>query len=328
MQDKPSAIDYEIAHTTMGRIRIRIPKIKESPVYTSELEKLIVNHPGITDVRINPTAISVVVSYKPKVISDEAIVPQLHNYIQQAGGVDPATVPFPLPSKTETETSLETEVESSGNSETSLETEVESSGNSETSLETEVESSGNSETSLETETENSGNIETPLETETENSGNIETPLETETENSGNIETPLETETENSRNSETSNLTEEAPQTKGEREEISQANASEVLAEDAVISKESTSESQSSEVSITTIESKEESKEEVEKEAEKKSILRLNQKTLAKRLHISTTSLRQARSQPDFAAWSSAKDPEGKAWKYKTESGFYEEILDE
>jgi hypothetical protein len=51
-------------------------------------------------------------------------------------------------------------------------------------------------------------------------------------------------------------------------------------------------------------------------------LRINQRTLARRLRVSPSLLRQRRSRPDFTTWSRSKDPSGKGWKYKADSGYF------
>jgi outer membrane lipoprotein SlyB len=75
-----SAMDYQIVHAVEGRIRIRIPLLGKEVEYASKLQKQVESLNFVTNVRINPLAESIIVTYKYKYVS--CIVMQ--TYIQEA----------------------------------------------------------------------------------------------------------------------------------------------------------------------------------------------------------------------------------------------------
>ncbi len=106
MNDQSHGIAYEVAHAIKGRIRLRIPELKTNSVYASQLQQLIAIYAGKIDcqihTRINAAANSIIITYEPKVLSEEAIERYLHEAIQQAKGIDPTTIPFPVSSQSST----------------------------------------------------------------------------------------------------------------------------------------------------------------------------------------------------------------------------------
>lgn len=64
-------ISYNVAHAIAGRIRFRIPRLVKDAEYANKLKQVIESDPRITNVRVNPTAASIVVSYQLGVISDK-----------------------------------------------------------------------------------------------------------------------------------------------------------------------------------------------------------------------------------------------------------------
>jgi outer membrane lipoprotein SlyB len=73
-------MDYQIVHAVEGRIRIRIPLLGKEVEYASKLQKQVESLNFVTNVRINPLAESIIVTYKYKYVS--CIVMQ--TYIQEA----------------------------------------------------------------------------------------------------------------------------------------------------------------------------------------------------------------------------------------------------
>lgn len=56
-------MDYQVIHTTPGRLRIRIPLLATTPEYAGSLQAAVESLNFVTSVRINPAASSVVVQY-------------------------------------------------------------------------------------------------------------------------------------------------------------------------------------------------------------------------------------------------------------------------
>ncbi|BDA71359.1 hypothetical protein CAL7716_055250 [Calothrix sp. PCC 7716] len=89
-------MDYQIVHAIEGRIRIVIPLLAEETNYNSKLQSLVESLNFVTDVRINPQAESIIVTYKYKKISCAAMLAQLEQAIVQ---VAPPIEPPPTPKK-------------------------------------------------------------------------------------------------------------------------------------------------------------------------------------------------------------------------------------
>ncbi len=56
-------VEYNIVHSIGDRFRLKIPLLQQDEFYSSNLEKLILSSPIITDYRFNLDASSLVVSY-------------------------------------------------------------------------------------------------------------------------------------------------------------------------------------------------------------------------------------------------------------------------
>ncbi|MGH8002061.1 MAG: HMA2 domain-containing protein [Brasilonema sp.] len=80
-------ISYSVAHAIPGRIRFRIPRLVKDSEYANKLKQVIESDSRITNVRVNPTAASIVVSYQPGVISDNQMRSHLVNLIQTAPNI-------------------------------------------------------------------------------------------------------------------------------------------------------------------------------------------------------------------------------------------------
>ncbi len=76
-------MNYQIVHAIEGRIRIRIPLLAQETNYNSKLQSLVESLNFVTEVRINPQAESIVVTYKYKKISCPAMLAQLQQAIEQ-----------------------------------------------------------------------------------------------------------------------------------------------------------------------------------------------------------------------------------------------------
>ena len=82
----PEKISYSVAHAIPGRIRFRIPRLVKDSEYANKL-KLVIESDKTTNVRVNPTAGSIVVTYQPGVISDQQMRQHLVNLIQTAPNI-------------------------------------------------------------------------------------------------------------------------------------------------------------------------------------------------------------------------------------------------
>ncbi len=59
-------IAYQIVSSISGRMRLRIPKLRQDEVYQKQLKKLVESLPNIIDVRISPLAESMIINYSEK----------------------------------------------------------------------------------------------------------------------------------------------------------------------------------------------------------------------------------------------------------------------
>lgn len=76
-------MDYQIVHAVEGRIRIRIPLLAEEAEYASKLQKRVESLNYVTNVRINPLAESIIVTYKYKFVSSTVMQAHLQEAIAQ-----------------------------------------------------------------------------------------------------------------------------------------------------------------------------------------------------------------------------------------------------
>ena len=77
--------DIEIIHSLPGRVRLRLPQIKDNPNYASKVEYLLQSMSEVTGVRLKPQAASVVVFYQPGAMSDVEMRSRL---LQSIEGMD------------------------------------------------------------------------------------------------------------------------------------------------------------------------------------------------------------------------------------------------
>jgi len=77
-------IDYQVIHTTLGRFRIRIPRLASDSEYASKLNWLVESLDFVTSVRINHIAETVIVNYDTCAVSSATMQENLFSAIQQA----------------------------------------------------------------------------------------------------------------------------------------------------------------------------------------------------------------------------------------------------
>jgi copper chaperone CopZ len=78
------AIAYSIVHQIPGRLRVKVSKITKDSKYARRLEQLVEAEPWVTNIRLNPTAASVVVTYEQSIYTVSEAVSHLLNLIQAA----------------------------------------------------------------------------------------------------------------------------------------------------------------------------------------------------------------------------------------------------
>jgi outer membrane lipoprotein SlyB len=89
---------YQIVHAVEGRIRIRIPLLAEEVEYASKLQKRVESLNFVTNVRINPLAESIIVTYRYKLVSCALMQTHLQEAIAQvASPQSPSPPPTPEP---------------------------------------------------------------------------------------------------------------------------------------------------------------------------------------------------------------------------------------
>lgn len=68
----------QIIHRSPGRIRVRIDRLHDDTNYGNDLKKTVTALPGVTEVRINSFARSIVISYRPEELSEQTILDRLN----------------------------------------------------------------------------------------------------------------------------------------------------------------------------------------------------------------------------------------------------------
>ena len=87
---------YQIVHAIAGRIRIRISWLETDADSVSKLQRLLESFSFVTNVRVNPVAQSIVITYRASAISSQAAVEQFVEAMQQ---VKPTPVTTTQPSQ-------------------------------------------------------------------------------------------------------------------------------------------------------------------------------------------------------------------------------------
>ena len=96
----PSQITYSVVHHIKGRIRLRIPRLAYDSAFAQRLECVAIELPGVTRVRVNMSARSLIVDYRPESSTRDAgrtpnrghaMLSALVECIRVAAGADVAT---------------------------------------------------------------------------------------------------------------------------------------------------------------------------------------------------------------------------------------------
>jgi len=75
------SLSVQVVHASPGRIRVKVPRSAVDSAALRDAERALSAQPGVQQVRVNPTAASVVVNYDPEVAS----LPALFAAIARAG---------------------------------------------------------------------------------------------------------------------------------------------------------------------------------------------------------------------------------------------------
>ncbi|WP_026733229.1 heavy metal translocating P-type ATPase [Fischerella sp. PCC 9605] len=97
-------VEHSVIHTTPGRIRLRVPRLRHDPNYAQRLQVLLEADALIKSIKLKPAAASVAVTYNPKKVSEFKLRHHLSHLIQAAGEVV-VLKPAILPSTKETQKS-------------------------------------------------------------------------------------------------------------------------------------------------------------------------------------------------------------------------------
>ncbi|MGD1704238.1 HMA2 domain-containing protein [Dapis sp. BLCC M229] len=71
---------FQVLHSTLGRVRLRVPQVGNDVEYAERLEQLILNTDGVTNVLINRSAASVVIAHEPHL----DMLPHLAKLVEEA----------------------------------------------------------------------------------------------------------------------------------------------------------------------------------------------------------------------------------------------------
>jgi Cu2+-exporting ATPase len=86
-QEQLPNVNYSVVHTTPGRLRFRVPRLRCDADYAKRLEVLLTADALVKNVRVKPAAMSVAVTYKSDKVSDAKMRSHLHYLIQAASEV-------------------------------------------------------------------------------------------------------------------------------------------------------------------------------------------------------------------------------------------------
>jgi uncharacterized membrane protein len=91
MQDPSNNRAFRVVHATLGRIRVSIPQLRYDSIYADRCCQLASSLDGITNVRINPAASSMIVNYKPGVLASQDVENHIAYCISQLIQLHPPT---------------------------------------------------------------------------------------------------------------------------------------------------------------------------------------------------------------------------------------------
>jgi len=89
-------MNYQIVHSIVGRLRIRIPQLADDAEFASRLSEFVESLAGVTQVRINPAATSIVIQYQPSSSAGAIVESAIHACICRAHGIEPDQANEPI----------------------------------------------------------------------------------------------------------------------------------------------------------------------------------------------------------------------------------------
>jgi hypothetical protein len=89
---------FTYLHSTPGRMRIRIPDRRGDDGFSVQIERDLVQHPGVQQVQANPLTGSVLILFDPRCIDDRQILSELERI-----GLDSDLISSPQPPMTVTD---------------------------------------------------------------------------------------------------------------------------------------------------------------------------------------------------------------------------------
>ncbi|WP_186005376.1 HMA2 domain-containing protein [Pleurocapsa sp. PCC 7327] len=300
-----------------GRLRLRIPRLKNDPTYASEIENKVKELNFITSVRVNPVASSLVITYAKRRIAASEAESRL---LAAIACLDPTNAPSTLEAESTPENSvlhkLDSQQQDLHSEEIALETASESPNESESHK---IDSLNHSEQieSLPDEIISSTDSE-PIPTPSEDLADASEELVISSTASEPIPTPSEDLADASEELITSSTASEPIPTPSEDLAVS----SEELITSSTASEPA---SASKEVAVAAFEEESVSIVSSVKSAENDSIkpnftparkrIGISHRELARRLGVSSRAIAIWRSKPNFTQWSMTKDPEQIGWVY-------------
>lgn len=82
---QPVKVDYSVTHALPGKVGFCVPQLTEDPKYLHRLQQLLIEDHCVSDEQFNRNTGSIVINYKPGVMTDAEMRSHLANLIQSAG---------------------------------------------------------------------------------------------------------------------------------------------------------------------------------------------------------------------------------------------------
>lgn len=77
MSTQTAPITGEVVHRLPGRLRVRLPPLRFDTTYTEALKLTLASIAGVTEVRVNPAASSIIISYQVQLLAEQALFDHL-----------------------------------------------------------------------------------------------------------------------------------------------------------------------------------------------------------------------------------------------------------
>ncbi len=77
MSNRTATTPSEVIHRLPGRLRVRLPRLRHDTAYAADLKQEISRITGVTEVRVNPAASSIVITYQVNLLPEHALLEDL-----------------------------------------------------------------------------------------------------------------------------------------------------------------------------------------------------------------------------------------------------------